>query len=251
MKIFYDLGGCRLNGLAFIFFFFFLSSMSVHAQTTLGPGDLAFTGYQSDAPDGFSFVLLTDIEANTVLSFTERGWLSTGGFIGNTEGSFTLTFGSAYSCGDEFFADGTTNAAYVVNDESGSSAGTIAQSVTFQLSSSGDQVFAFQGSLANPTLIAAIHMNGVWNSEATNGNTSTQPAALMGNNSSIAITPETDNASFDCTPNSGTPDDLAAALTTLSNWSGSNDPGTINPSCGFSCLSSCTDPVLTSLSQNP
>jgi hypothetical protein len=41
--------------------------------TTLGLGDIAFTGYQSTAPDKISIVLLKDVTAGTVITLTDNG----------------------------------------------------------------------------------------------------------------------------------------------------------------------------------
>jgi hypothetical protein len=50
-------------------------------MTTLTVGDLALIGYSADtAGKSFSFVLLQAVEAGTVISFTDNGWLAAGGF---------------------------------------------------------------------------------------------------------------------------------------------------------------------------
>jgi hypothetical protein len=50
-------------------------------MTTLTVGDLALIGYSADtAGKSFSFVLLQAVDAGTVISFTDNGWLAAGGF---------------------------------------------------------------------------------------------------------------------------------------------------------------------------
>lgn len=49
--------------------------------TTLNPGDVAVIGMQQDAPDAFSVVFLTDVDAGTQVGFTERSW-DNGAFVG-------------------------------------------------------------------------------------------------------------------------------------------------------------------------
>ena len=46
----------------------------VTPATTLGLGDIAFTGYQATTTDKVSFVLLRDITAGTVLTVTDNAW---------------------------------------------------------------------------------------------------------------------------------------------------------------------------------
>jgi len=73
---------------------FLLALNFSQGQTTLRAGDIAITGFNSfltGGPDGFSFVLLTDIENTTEIQFTDQGWLSAGGFRVKGEGIITWT----------------------------------------------------------------------------------------------------------------------------------------------------------------
>src|SRR5258706_8761135 len=49
----------------------FLAGGKIIAQTDFAPGEIMFTGYDSDAPDGFSFVLLRDVASGTVIAITD------------------------------------------------------------------------------------------------------------------------------------------------------------------------------------
>ena len=133
------------------------------AQTALGAGDLAFTGYGSTGTDGFSFVLLRAVTVGTAVAFTDRGWLAGGGFRSG-EGEFELTFGADYPCGSEFVA---IQSPLEVFDSAGEAAGTTVGG-GLQLSTSGDQLFAHQGGV----LVAGLQMNGDWDADATSTNTS-------------------------------------------------------------------------------
>jgi hypothetical protein len=42
--------------------------------TVLSPGDLAIVQYNSSTTDSFTFVFARDIEAGTVVNFTDNGW---------------------------------------------------------------------------------------------------------------------------------------------------------------------------------
>ncbi len=125
-------------------------NISVKAQTTLSMGDIAFTGYRSaDATDNFSFVLLVPVQANTVINFTDNGWLSPGSWRGG-ETVITLTT-LALPAGREILISGTT----ATQAGSGASAGAVT-GTALSLSTSGDQIIAYQGA---STLISGIHMN--------------------------------------------------------------------------------------------
>ena len=59
---------------------------NVRAQTDFAPGEIMFTGYDSDNPDGFSIVVLKDVTAGTIIYITDRGWSSTTGFRDDNNG---------------------------------------------------------------------------------------------------------------------------------------------------------------------
>src|SRR5262245_44395969 len=99
--------------------------------TTLIPGDIAIIHYNSDAPDTFAFVFLRDVEAGTTVNFTDNGWLAGGGFRAG-EGTVTFTAASAIA------------------------AGTVVPLTGLDLDEAGDQIIAYQGSAASPTLLYAI-----------------------------------------------------------------------------------------------
>ncbi|WP_157472033.1 hypothetical protein, partial [Neolewinella persica] len=199
----------------------------------LTPGDLAFTGFQSDGTDEFAFVLLTDVPNGTVINFTDNGWLSAGSFR-TGEGVVSLTLNADLNCGTEIRYDGTN-----FLTAAGASAGT-ATNVTgsLGLSTSGDQLFAFLGSLASPDLIAGINFDGTgWAADATSTNTSALPAVLAGNN---ALTlNEVDNGKYNCSVRAGEPDDIRAGINDPANWNVANDLGdpavVIAEACSFTC----------------
>lgn len=219
------------------------------SSTTLGLGDIAFTGYNSDAPDEFRFVLLKDINAGTRITFTENGWFSAGGFRGG-ERTIEYEFCRPYKCGDEFSATSSSGSQSGLNDDGGKDAAAVISGSFPQLAASGDQIFAYQGTA--PTTggasnwIAAIQMNGAWNTDATSSETSAQPSAFTDGVNSISISPEVQNASYDCSITTNSPANLRAAVNTASNWTTSNSRISLSY-CSFTC-GSCVEPVLTSLS---
>ena len=166
--------------------------------TILTAGDIAFTGFNSDNPDEFTFVALTGIEAGTEIRFTDNGWRAAGGFR-DTEGVFVWT------------APANIPAGTVINPAvSGPS-----------FSASGDQIHAYQGDDAAPSFVASIHFNGTgYEADATSSNTSALPTGLTVGTSAVAI-PEVDNATY-TGPLTGTKAELQAAINDPSNWDTDN-----------------------------
>ena len=53
------------------------ASQKALAASTLAAGDIAIIGFNFDNADQFAFVLLTDVEVDTQIKFTDNGWLDT------------------------------------------------------------------------------------------------------------------------------------------------------------------------------
>ena len=87
--------------------------------TTLSVGDVAVVHYNSST-GAFTFAFLRDVEAGTVVNFTDNGWLAAGGFRPG-EGTVTYTAPSAIT------------------------AGTIVTLTGLDLDPAGDQIIAYQG----------------------------------------------------------------------------------------------------------
>ncbi|MBL7723630.1 MAG: T9SS type A sorting domain-containing protein [Chitinophagaceae bacterium] len=211
------------------------SSYKVTAQTTLVAGDIAFTGYVAshNAPtfDEFSFVLLKNITAGTVINFTDNGWLSTNVFR-TGEQTVTWTSNAALVAGKEIHIVGTT-----ATLAGGGSAGTVT-GTALSLSVNGDQVLAYQGTTAAPTFISAIHMNvyviavgdptnttaAAWDGTANTTNASSLPTGLTTGTNAIWVgtqnvsTSERNNGRFTCGPNVTTVALTRAAVNNQTNW---------------------------------
>lgn len=128
-------------------FLLVLSTLASRGQTTLSAGDIAFTGYNSDGNDSFSFVLLTNISSGTVVRFTDDGW--TGSAFTGSESIISWTAGSAMSAFDIVTISGLFATSGTVTSVSG----------LVGVSSGGDQIFVYQGTHASPSIITGIHMN--------------------------------------------------------------------------------------------
>lgn len=158
----------------------------------LTAGDIAILGVNTDATKSLAFVALADIPANTTITFTDNAWNASTQVWRTGEGSFTWTHTA-------LVAKGT-----VVNISLGTTftvdLGTVTTNASFNLSASGDQILAYEGTTAPTTNADATWLfgfsieNWVW---ANNPNTSDIPTVLIG--ASIGLTGSTtefDNGYF-------------------------------------------------------
>jgi hypothetical protein len=246
---------------------FILLSTPGKAQTALVAGDVAFSGYiANDAvPDQFSFVILKNITATTVIKFTDYGWRTNVGPAqftnsGVLESEITFTATSALSAGQEITIVGTT-----ATISGGPGSGTVVFSVganflvasNISLAGNGDQILAYQGTFASPVFIAGIHMNvnvfvnpgdpptttaAAWDGLVPvvfqSNNNSELPAGLTTYTNANWFNPEMDNVRFVCasTPINTVPLALAALNSgnVPANWIANNT----NP-CGFILPTGC------------
>jgi len=187
------------------------------ASTTLAAGDIAFVGFNLDGTDSFAFILLKDIIAGTNIKFTDCGVnnpntiICVGGDGTNTwYASAAMTAGTIVTVPGSFFT-------------------------TAILASIGDQILAFQGTIASPVFIAGIHSNveaGItndtdWDGAIVNNDESALPNQLINGVNAIRVhltETEIDNWQFDCSlvpggsPISGTPAQIAAIINDLQYW---------------------------------
>lgn len=212
-----------------ILFATLLSFTDLSAQTTLTAGQVAIIRLNTDAPDEFSFVLLTAISSGTEIRFTDEGWQGNAGqFQGSNESHVTWTASSSLAAGTVItITETSTN--NVLTATSGSA--TVTEG-NFSLSNDGDQIFAYQGTRSNPTFLFALQSNSTsWQTgNPTSSNTSSLPAGLTAGVNAIAAgagsgsTSEYDNIEFDFSTwgTTGTPAELLAAITDPANWVGNN-----------------------------
>ncbi|MEO0758143.1 MAG: ExeM/NucH family extracellular endonuclease [Cyanobacteria bacterium J06648_16] len=164
-------------------------------------GAIAFVEFNFSNPDSFEVVALVDIPAGEVIYFTDSGWRADNSFRAN-EGTLTWTAPAG-----------------------GVSAGTVIEIdalAGIALSTSGDQILAYQGTAANPTFLAALHSDGLsWNADATSANTSALPLGLTNGVNAIALS-EVNNGKYNGAT-TGSPSELLAAINDPSNWVSDNN----------------------------
>ncbi len=173
--------------------------------TILTAGDIVIVGVNCDDPDDFAFVPLVDLNAGTVINFTDNGWLSTNTFRSG-EGVKTFRAPSAIPAGKVIV--------YTSNSIRFTSSGS------FALSASGDQLIAYQGTATSPTILYAVNISGMgtWQADATSSNTSALPLGLTNGTNCVAVT-EKDNILYDGLISSRK-DRILMAVSNIDNWAG-------------------------------
>jgi len=184
------------------------------SQTTLSPGDIVIIELRADTPDTFRFVSLVDLDAGTVIKFTENGW--TGTALRTNESTITFTAASAITKGVNIeFVAGTADTRFSVSGSLG-------------FSGSGDQVIVYQGDATSPTFIFAAQSNSTaWQTGSTGTTNSDLPTGLTDGVNAVAAGTgagagdEFDNIYYSGTT-SGTKGELLASVANASNWTGNN-----------------------------
>ncbi len=136
------------------------------APTTLNPGDVAIVGFRSGAPDGLAFVTFKDLDAGTMLGFTDASYQQPGtpGSWRGTENFAVWTAASAIPAGTIVVLS-FPNSPTPATADSGSVSGALNG-----LSNSGDQIFVYQrsdGTVATTSPFTASATQTTWN--AANG----------------------------------------------------------------------------------
>jgi hypothetical protein len=202
----------------------------------LDPGDVAITGLNTDNPDVFRFVALVNIAAGTEIQFTDNDWKLPENEFRDSEGTVTWTSDTAFipagAVVDLVHNSGNTWIART---------GSVAESdAGFSLSTVGDQIIAFQGSIDGSgalagTIVAALNYDSPdgWDTGTSlNANESALPLGLADNDIAVSFTHK-GNGFYDCSaaPISGTTDNLRATMADASNWTRNNTVFGTTPAC--------------------
>jgi hypothetical protein len=145
--------------------------------TNLSAGAIAFVAFQGAITDLYRIVALNDIPNNTRIWFTDKSW--DGGtlsfYSGEGNNVWTNTTGSTIATGTviQFDAAG------------GATLGT--GGLSSGLSSAGEQLFAYQGTLTSPTFVAGYTSGTVITTGATTGTATYVPAGLTSGTNFVAL----------------------------------------------------------------
>lgn len=174
---------------------------------------IAIVSYNSDSPDSFQFVALSQIDGSQKIIFTDNGVSSNGDFRAN-EGFATWTApSSGVNLGEVVSINILDKSADVgsVNVDSG-----------MAFSSSGDQLIAFVGTQQNPEFICAFNNKGSeFQTDATSSSTSALPPGLTLGFNAVAVK-ELDNVVYEGI-SSGSLSELTEALFNPDSFVGGSD----------------------------
>lgn len=226
-------------------------------------GDIAIIRFNTDSPDGFSFVALSNIPSGDSLFFTDEGWDATAGSTGwRVSSEEHLKYISpGLNAGDIVHIDEESTDSFTLSGAGGTI--TLARGSGFSLFG-GDQLLVYSGAAGlrpdNPVFIAALHADdgqstvtgsndaesGFTRKGEVNGLTafSTLPASLVPGAHAIAVFPaagtEQDNMRYDCTVTSGSRAEILLAVSDKDNWVSDNNSayGTDTVCSSFSVNSS-------------
>ena len=172
----------------------------------LNAGDIAILGFQSDTPDKFAFIVLTDLIAGTEIKFTDNGWKDDNTLY-TYEGTLTWTVPS----------EGLDKGSIItVNYGTGwtATSGTITSSGSIAFATSGDQIIVYQGTPSSPTLIYAFSTSPWMTSGTINSNTSYLPSGLSNGTTAHCFSSTYDNGFY---TNETIIESKASALSSISN----------------------------------
>lgn len=183
------------------------------AQSTLSPGDLMVVTVNSDSPDSFDFVPLIDLEAGTVIYFTDNAYLAAKNSLNDNEGVIRYTAPAAVNAGTVVSYDGTDNNGFV--EYKGN----------FNASSSGDNLIAYQAGSDTTYIYGAGWARGA-NAWSYNGDTnrSDVPPGLSEADHTILSLRAAQSMQYDASRGvEGTPSALLARIGDEANWKSDND----------------------------
>lgn len=165
----------------------------VGVPVTLQPGDISIIGYRSVANDGFSVAAWVPLPPNTAIIFTDKGF--DGEVLLDNENALvwanttetTIAAGTVFKIGGPEFGDGE-----------GTDLGDVLYGDMGGISQNGDNIFAIQGSLAEPHWLYGLSYPVDWLTEGPVSNaTSYLPEPLMAEGRNIVL--QALNAEYDDT----------------------------------------------------
>ncbi len=122
----------------------YLLPFQLFSQSILFPGDLAIITVNADGAKNFDVLFLRDIEAGTVIHFTDNAWMNEQQAFRDSEGVLTFTATSAIAAGT------------VVSCPSKDGGNGFVESGNFNPAGSGDNIIAYQGSDSDPFFLFGV-----------------------------------------------------------------------------------------------
>lgn len=135
------------------------------AHATLGPGSIAFTGFNADGNDNLAFVALETLPAGTVIGFTDNEWNGTSWNTG--ENGFSLTLTTDVAPGTIVAMNNLGGSTFAGTSPFGSMAAIPGAGTNPGISNSDESVWAFIGDYASPTAFLSVIGNDALSIVAT------------------------------------------------------------------------------------
>src|SRR5262245_36690450 len=112
----------------------------------LGPGSIAFVGFNGDGADNLAFVALTELASDTQINFTDNEWDGSAFIVGET--TFTWTATSTIAAGTIVRLDSLASG----NAGATSNLGTVSFSefANLGVGNNDETIYAYAGSAASP-----------------------------------------------------------------------------------------------------
>jgi hypothetical protein len=183
----------------------------------LNVGDVMIIGSRFDDVDAIAFVTWINLPSGTVLKFTDNAYNGTA--LLSNEQTVTWTATSFIPAGTVITGTATSPSETF---DLGSATGTLNG-----LSTSGDNIFVYQGTAASPSFIFGYNNDGTtWQTTGTvTTNSSYLPAVLNAANGNFAIN-EVDNAQYAAARTGLTTAQYKALILNAANWQ-TDDAGTV------------------------
>ncbi len=120
----------------------------------LGPGSIAFVGFNGDGTDNLAFVALADLANGAQIFFTDNEWDGSAFNTGETKFTWTATSdiaaGTIVTLNSLSAAGGTSNLGSIVYTET----------ANFGIGNNDETIYAYVGTTASPIFLAAVANGG-------------------------------------------------------------------------------------------
>ncbi|MFY0256171.1 MBG domain-containing protein [Chitinophaga sp. 30R24] len=218
-----------------------LMCISTAARSQVLPGDLLFTGINifddnvngNTQNDAFSFVILHSIPPNTNIYFTDLGWTGSGfqslscgtgngsqtdGIIQWSSGANTIPAGQQITIFCKYAPSASVGTVTTIANTA--STASTSPKTYLSLGLGGDELFAFTGTVASPTIVAGINVNRKAWQAALGSCDFTSSQSAMPATSAVLSFPSiyAVNGRYNCSILAGSVSNLRKLLTDTTQW---------------------------------
>lgn len=131
------------------------------AALALGPGSIAFTGFNADGFDNLAFLAIDPLPAGTVLYFADNEW-NGAGWVDANESTFSLTLTADVAAGTIVTIDNINNSAVPASSNAGTVAAVPSGGSNRGISNENETVYVYLADAATP-LVPTVFLSAVAN----------------------------------------------------------------------------------------